>query len=312
MSEVRGVLLALCLLSGCAASSDGRGAPDATAALDGEAGGEAGVMRPDAGRPVPDAGGEVGCEERARWVYTLDRDGTLTRFEPDTLSFTDIGVVSCGDAAGRPFSMAVDRFATAWVLFRGDWRIYHVSTDDASCTPTEFVANQDDFERFGMGFVSDGPGREETLYVAGGMMPPFEPGNARLGQVNPETLELAPVGELVGWPELTGNGAGGLFAFNPASEVFSRIVPATIIALNRDTAATEETFTLTDMGVGDARAWAFAFWGGRFYVFVELEGSTTDVWRYETGGATLERVLESTGRSIVGAGVSTCAPVDLI
>ena len=163
-----------------------------------------------------------------------------------------------------------------------------------------------------MGFVSEAPGGEEILYVAGGMMPPFEPGNARLGRVDTTSLRLSPIGSLMGWPELTGNGAGGLFAFTPAEEVFSRITPATIASLNRETASVTDTFTLTDMGVGDARAWAFAFWGGRFYVFVEVEGSTTAVWRYETSAGTLERVLENTGRSIVGAGVSTCAPVDLI
>ncbi len=60
-------------------------------------------------------------------------------------------------------------------------------------------------------------------------------------------------------------------------------------------------------------AWAFAFWGGRYYVFIEETlAPSTDVWRLDPSDGSFERVLEDTGYRIVGAGVSTCAPVELI
>ena len=52
---------------------------------------------------------------------------------------------------------------------------------------------------------------------------------------------------------------------------------------------------------------AFAFWGGDFYIFVG-PGTRTDVFRYQPSNGTT--VLATTvTQVIVGAGVSTCAPV---
>ena len=55
---------------------------------------------------------------------------------------------------------------------------------------------------------------------------------------------------------------------------------------------------------------AFAHWGGSLWVFIRESGMgrTTDVYEFDdTFGFTC--VLEDTGLVIVGAGVSTCAPV---
>ena len=73
------MVLAFLLASGCAAAGDsGRSRNVADAAIDATIDA---VMngQPDAFRPVPDGGAPVDCDERARWVYTLDRNGTLTR-----------------------------------------------------------------------------------------------------------------------------------------------------------------------------------------------------------------------------------------
>jgi hypothetical protein len=39
------------------------------------------------------------CSEAARWIYLVDSDGSLVRFEPDALRFTNIGVLDCAAGA---------------------------------------------------------------------------------------------------------------------------------------------------------------------------------------------------------------------
>jgi hypothetical protein len=57
-------------------------------------------------------------------------------------------------------------------------------------------------------------------------------------------------------------------------------------------------------------AWAFAFWGGDFWIFLQRSQDTsTTVYRFVTATQTLSTVIANTGRTIVGAGVSTCAPL---
>jgi hypothetical protein len=64
---------------------------------------------------------------------------------------------------------------------------------------------------------------------------------------------------------------------------------------------------------GTVSAWAFAQWGGKFYIFVTTtdlltSNSTVRVIDRQTG-AYEGAVLENLPYIIVGAGVSTCAPV---
>ena len=62
------------------------------------------------------------------------------------------------------------------------------------------------------------------------------------------------------------------------------------------------------MEIGDA--WAFAFWGGHFWLFTNpnMMGSS-QVDRYDPSANTTTTEVNSVGFRIVGAGVSTCAPV---
>lgn len=130
----------------------------------------------------------------------------------NTLTRT-IGTLSC-PTTSSPFSMAIDRDATAWVLYQNG-EIFRVSTTDVSCTATSFTPNQAGFEVFGMGFVADAPGStEETLFVAGGSLFDLTTGTASLGRID-SSLTLTRVGGLPGWPELTGTGAAELWGFFP-------------------------------------------------------------------------------------------------
>jgi hypothetical protein len=65
---------------------------------------------------------------------------------------------------------------------------------------------------------------------------------------------------------------------------------------------------------GSVRAWAFAHWGGRFYMFVTvfepaLGRNNSQVLMFNPDDGTVVRVLDNLPYIIVGAGVSTCAPV---
>lgn len=205
-----------------------------------------------------------------------------------------------------PFSMSVDRSATAWVL-HNDGTMFHVSTDDASCVSTSFTPRQAGFEVFGMGFAADTEGsNDETLFIAGGPESSIATGSATLGWIDTGSLSVTSVGDIPGWPELTGTGAGELWGFFPDTS------PPSIRRIDKESGNTVVTYDLEEFRGMSASAWAFAFWGGRFYVFLERAMDfSTHIWRYDPETGDFEDVLPSSGYHIVGAGVSTCAPVEL-
>lgn len=252
------------------------------------------------------------CPPEARPVYVVEADegnplgqGKLVRFDPKERAFTEIGELDCPAApTGQPFSMSVDRDATAWVLY-STGELFEVSTSDASCQSTTFAEGQSGYDVFGMGFVLNTPNTEdETLYVAGGS----GPGDGvppRIGYITFPDLALRDVAEIGGWPEMSGTAAAELWAFfpNPVSGTarVSRIVPAT--------GEEVETIPVDALITGDPNAWAFAHWGGNFYMFYKSQTDpSTSVFEVQRDG-TIEEILPDTGRFIVGAGVSTCAPL---
>lgn len=263
------------------------------------------------------------CAAGAELIYLVDQTNNLFSFDPELLDagqdpFTLIGTLSCPAGSSfpgfpnpaTPFSMSVDRDAKAWVLYTSG-EIFHVSTTDASCQPSGFTVAQDDFELFGMGFVSDAAGStSETLYIAGGPVDRFTIGD--LGSVNPASLDVSPIGALpndpANSPELTGNGNGDLFGFYPGDP----FTQSQVAHINKQTAQHITTFRF-DAPDGDLLAWAFAHFGGDFYLFFTvadpLFGDTNSSAFFmdgETGTVTPK--LTNLPNIFVGAGVSTCAP----
>lgn len=294
------VACCLALAAGCEATrgSSSAGLSDA---------GRAATGRPaDAGRI--EVGPVSPCSQAAKTgIYVVDTQDTLLRFTPGDLRLLPVGALRC-EPSGVPFSMSVDRSGTAWVLYESG-RLYQVSTADASCAPTSFSGASAGFSKFGMGFVSDGPQSEtETLYVAGGATISAD---VRLASVNLGALSVRPIGSLPAGPELTGTGDGELYGF------FALTRPPTIQGLDRATGASISTLGLSELAdpnpSGGNQAWAFAFWGGGFYIFFKRSvDPTTQLWRLEPTSGRVERLLQDTGRIIRGAGVSTCAPTKLI
>lgn len=251
--------------------------------------------------------GTEDCGTRARWVYLVDSNRELIRFEPDSLTFHEIGQLDC-DLSSSPFSMAVDRHATAWVLYQNG-RLFAASTANAGCTASRFEPSQAGFDLFGMGFVGVGDDRaDEQLFVTGGARGSVASGSSRMATVDMISMGLTPRGgTLPGWPELTGTGDGQLWAFFPDTS------PPSVGRLDQATGAPEITYPLDGVPTGAPRAWAFAFWGARYYIFLQSQGdASTNVYRFDPATMTTERVLSNTGRRIVGAGVSICAPTELI
>ncbi|HEY5284566.1 MAG TPA: choice-of-anchor D domain-containing protein, partial [Polyangia bacterium] len=109
------------------------------------------------------------CVEASQWIYTVDQDGTFSRFDPATSTFTDIGSLNCPSFYASPFSMAVDQNAVAWVTYN-DGSLFKVDTATGQCRPTGFQAGQHGLSNFGMGFVFDPSTGLDTLYIAGGSL----------------------------------------------------------------------------------------------------------------------------------------------
>jgi hypothetical protein len=160
------------------------------------------------------------------------------------------------------------------------------------------------FPGFGMGFASNDVGTGETLYVA----TDTDPG--ALGAINETTLALTSVGVFsppVSSAELTGTGDGRLFAFWAPGGNES---PSSAISQIDKTSA-QLIANVTLPGVQQGGGWAFAFWGGDFFLFTAPAGPDTPatVQRYDPASGVLDPRTATYPETIVGAGVSTCAPV---
>ena len=256
------------------------------------------------------------CGVGSGLVYVFTSAGELAAFEPLTGRFRRIGPIRCpGVRRGlaRPNSMAVDRAGTAWINYI-DGPIFAVSTRDGTCRETGYTPGQHGFWHLGMAYVSTGPTLSgETLFISGGERGSnFEdfgignaggPGGLARIENGEKVVPIAPfTGRLNGrLAELTGTGDGRLFGF------FSTR-PATLAEIDPATAAIKSERTLP--GISAPSAWAHAFWGGRFYLFWSRAGEASVVSRVELDGR-VEHLGRSPRMTIVGAGVSTCAPTTL-
>ena len=264
-------------------------ARDATPPVEEDAAPALDVVRLDAYQTdCPDASGTL--------VYVVTEDNQLLSFYPPTASFRAIGALACpARGAARPFSMAVDRKGTAYVLYN-DGEIFKVSTANASCQPTAYVPGQSGITTFGMGFATLGAGPAEGLFIASDQNT-----GSVLGVIDTTTLKLGTVGPItpsVVQAELTGTGDGRLYAFVAQGN------GSAIAELDRATANVLGVDAIPNVSQGSG--WAFAFWGGSFYLFTGPNGTQT-TWQYDpaTKKAT---AIANFSSLIVGAGVSTCAP----
>jgi len=246
-------------------------------------------------------GASSNCAAEARFVYVIDGNGELYKFDPPSLKFTTIGQVDCGTVLATPFSMAVDRNANAWVVFT-DGKLYKVNTSNAICTPTSFTPGQQGFTTFGMGFSANGPNsNQDTLFVTNS---DFSGPSSGLGTIDTQSLVLTRVGaydQLSSRAEMTGTGDGRLYGAFEGT-------PYVVAGIDKATAHIKSQAPQTPIQYPpNGSNFAFAFWGGSFWLFVG-PGTSTDVFQFDPVKNTTTQV-SSVAFEIVGAGVSTCAPV---
>ncbi len=243
------------------------------------------VSQTDVSSPgCPDSGATV--------VFVVAQSGALLSFYPPDATFTMIGMLSCPTDA-LPFSMAVNRQGTAYVEY-DNGALFEVSTGTAACTPTSFVSNQSPFSRFGMGYATLGLGPAEELFLASS--------DGHLGTLDTTSFAvttIAPIQPNLPSAELTGTGDGRLFAYyalgSTGGSYIAEVDPTSGAVIGAD-----------PMSFDRGNAWAFAFWGGDFWVFTAPNDAQATVM-YDPVAKT-STVVAHFGSPIVGAGVSTCAP----
>jgi hypothetical protein len=252
----------------------------------------------DAAPPPP-----ICTDGTVQFIYVVSQENGLFSYHPPTGTLTRIGTIACPvdpSAAPTPYSMSVDRAGTAYVIF-SDGHLFLVRTADASCTATSYEVDQNGWQNFGMGFTANRGDPGETLFVTES---DFTGPSQGLGWIDTTTLRLTLVGPYsrrLGRSELTGTGDGRLFAFSLDSvdgSSVSEIDPSSAAVLSS---------THLAVGTPDS-AFAFAFYGGDFYLFTTPStGAGTTVTRHRpSDGSTTE--VSRLAETIVGAGVSTCAP----
>jgi hypothetical protein len=243
------------------------------------------------------------CPAGTEFIFTIDEDTTLSRFNPKTLEFFDVGPISCPSSFGdTPNSMAIDRDGNGWVNYQsGD--LFRLITATAACSSTPYVAGSGGFGAFGMSFAQDTPGStSETLFIADTAMGAA----SKLGSIDLATFTISSSVPIIGGiePELTGDDQANLWGFFPADS------PPRLARIDKQLGTLDRVRTLTALS-GNPLAWGVAAFQGDFFIFLQRDvDASTQVHQVDGTTGTLTTVLASTGRRIVGVGVATCAGDD--
>ena len=260
------------------------------------------------------------CADKLDLIYVLSDDRELWTYDPLKNSFAMVGALGCPTADGT-FSMGVGRDGFAWIQTTAPVDIFGTQyvgdlfrldvNDPANCTDPGYTPGANDWMQFGMAFVSQSASDPcDNLYgqhwdgVAGSWGE--GPGVGKLGVFDPVAMHMNTIGATdYNGAELTGTGDGRLYAFGGVPD-------AKLIQFDKTNAEVLETIPFNNFPLTEA--FAFAFWGGDFYFFTLGDGVTSKVTKLDYddsdgGGKALTVVNNSAPIRIVGAGVSTCAPV---
>jgi hypothetical protein len=294
-----GVLFA-CALSACGSRGNNGFADDAGDDGSPFVGDEGGVLG-DGGKLD---GAPQGCSDAAKLIYLVTSQNDLYSFAPAQLAFKRIGALDCQTLAS-PNSMAVDRNAKAYVNM-GDGSLFTVDTATAHCKPTSYQLGQQNRRIRGMGFSTDtSGGTADTLYTCTANDATLTGGG--LAKISLPGFQLSLVGDYTNGLaqtecELAGTGDARLFGF------YATLAPPKLAEIDKSSAATASPIPLGN--VMTSSAYAFSFWGGDFWFYTSNGLGNSKVTRYKYAtDKSFSVVVQDTGMTIVGAGVSTCAPV---
>jgi hypothetical protein len=276
----------------------------------------------ETGAPDTTTGNDAACPcaPKLDLIYVLSDSRELWTYDPPNNTFELVGELGCPTADGT-FSMGVGRDGKAWVQttftddpfngpYMGDLFVLDVN-NPANCTDPGYTPGANGWPHFGMGFVSNStvdPCDElYAQYWDGGAAGFSEgPGVGKLGVFDQAGLKVDPIGaNNFNGGELTGTGDGRLYEFagSPSSK---------LIQFDKANAQVIETIPFANFPL--TSAFAFAFYGGDFYFFTEGNVPYSKVTKLDYddsdgGGKLLTTVNPMAPIRIVGAGVSTCAPV---
>ncbi len=257
----------------------------------------------------PEAG--CPCAPGTDLIYVLSDSGEIWSFDPEDLYFKRIAEVSCGGFSST-FSMGVSRKARAWIQYQhGD--LYTVDLNDPGdpidCLDPGFEHGHPKFPNFGMAFVANSVFDTcDKLHAHTAIGPAIiGPDVGALGVIDPFSLELEELAPIdYAWGELTGTSTGRLFAYQGSA-------PPLLNEYDKETGELLDTLALP--GLTSDSAFAFAWWGGDFYLFHDPNdfGDSSDVWHLDYdesdgNGQALTKIVSPAPVRIVGAGVSTCVP----
>jgi hypothetical protein len=278
--------------------------------------------------PPPGGDGGSNCTVGAgKYIYVVSDNNTLYTFDPTLFpsasAFVAVGMVPCVPSGGYVNSMAIDRQANAYVNTHPDGKIWKVTTTaPVTCTMTGFQTGQGTppfSNDLGMGFAADSKGAAtDTLYVSDnsgplGVCTQTTPAMGScwglgLASVDLTSWTLHPVGVYTSTAagynaELTGTGNGDLFGFFTTTPSSYGLIDKTSGHTDTPPPTVENSVTV---GTG---GYAFSFWNGDFYFYTAPSGNTVPQHlTTKTGTVTPGEMLSFV---IVGAGVSTCAPVGM-
>ena len=237
---------------------------------------------------------EDDCERTSDLIYVVDRDSQdLHLFNPVDLSFEYLTTLDCS-MWGEPNSMGISRDGFAYVRYNTN-DVYAVDLKSFECNETDYDAG---FGSFGMGYAADLKSTwKDELFIAN---------KNTLAKVDPVSWDVTTVASLSSQAELTGNAHGELWGFLPLEK------PAALVELDKETGATKQEITISGFpATKDIDTFAFATWGGGYWLFVRQYGmgNSTTVYTVDKAGH-LRTMVEDSGFNLVGAGVSTCAPTE--
>ena len=240
-------------------------------------------------------------------IFVLSITAELWKYFPETNTFDSLGPIGCG-LPPTTFSMAVDRTGFAWVQYQGG-ELRKVSvTNVANCTDPNYPLGQTAVANFGMAFVSNSES-DACDRIYGNTATGLPEGNnvADFFSIDPVTLKATIIGKSnYGTAEVTGTGDGRAFFFAGAN-------PAKLVEIDKATGKSLNVIPLPGVELGNA--WAFAFFAGDFYFFTNSKGGPgSEVTHIDyddsdnNGKQDIKQIVDNAPISIVGAGVSTCAP----
>lgn len=263
------------------------------------------------------------CAPKLDLIYVLSDSRELWTYDPVANSFALVGPLGC-PTADQTFSMGVGRDGYAWIQttrtndfvnYIGDLFLLDVN-NPANCTDPGYTPGANGWVHFGMAFVSESASDPcDRLYGQhwNGQAGLWSegPGVGKLGVLDPIALQMNTIGATnYNGAELTGTGDGRLYAFGG-------VPSAKLIQFDKQTAQVVETVPFNNFPL--TNAFAFAFWGGDFYFFTladpngQIGNSKVTKLDYDdsdNSGKALTTVNANAPIRIVGAGVSTCAPIE--